>query len=196
MTERIKHDARGVMKLTQRRKLMIGFYMAGATQVDSMRMSGHTETASKANCSVEFKLPEVREEIERQQKALRKKYELDEDWVIQRLMRVADGGRILSKFKVVKKDGTLDWDFTGATSEELEVINELTVSYDKNGNKQMKIGHESVKGALDSLCRKLGMFQDIQINIGEVSLSDRISRGRERSRLAHKAGDDAKVINP
>jgi len=194
-----KH-AKGLRPITQQQLLMIGFYLAGATKTDSMRMAGHSEKSARISHSRAFKNPVVVKEIERQQEKLRKKYELDEDWVIQRLMRIADSGTILAKFKKVQSDGSLDWDFTGATEDELASINELTVittETEKGVVTKMKIGSESPKAALDSLCRKLGLFQDITINIGEVSLADRITRGRERSRIAHKqAGDDAKVINP
>ncbi len=183
-------------KLNQRRLLMIDFYLAGATKADAMRLAGYSECTATQHQMLVFNHPVVTAEIQRRQELNRKKYELDEDWVIQRLMRIADSGIILAKFKKVQPDGSLDWNFTGATEDDLAAINELTVSYDKEGNKQMKIGSDSPKGALDSLCRKLGLFQDIQINIGEVTLSDRIDRGRERSRLAHKKdGDDAKPVN-
>ncbi len=177
-------------KLNQMRLLMVDFYLAGASKADSMRLAGYAESTAKSGIKETFNHPVVLAEIKRRQEALRKKYELNEDWVIQRLMRIADSGAILARFKIVRPDGHLDWDFTGATEDELAAVNELTVSYDKNGNHQMKVGADSPKGALDSLCRKLGLFQDIQINIGEVTLSDRIDRGRERSRIEHAGGED------
>ncbi len=165
--------------------LMIGFFLAGSTKKDAMLMAGFSKTTAQTGHTMIFGRPAVRAEIARQQEALREKYELDEDWIIQRAMHMANAGEVLAKFKIVEEDGSLDWDFTGATQHELAVINELTISYDKNGKKHMKIGSDSTTTAMTLLMRKMGMFQDIQINIGEVSLSERISAGRERSRAEH-----------
>ena len=171
--------------LTQQRLLMIGFYIEGASKKDAMLMAGYAEkTAHSAHTSV-FNHPVVLAEIKRRQEDALEKCELDEEWVIRRLMRIADAGKVMAKFKIVRDDGHLDWNFTGATDAELSVINELSISYDKQGNHQMKIGVSDPKGALDSLCRKLGLFNDSITHKLEESLTDRISRGRERSRLAH-----------
>ncbi len=141
--------------LTQQKMLMIGFYLAGSNKHDAMIMAGYAETTAHSGHTRVFGHPAVRAEIARQQEAMREKYELDEDWVIQRLMRIADSGAILARFKVVNDDGSLDWDFTGATEHELSAINELSISYNKSGKKQMKIGSESANTALTSLCRSI-----------------------------------------
>ena len=133
-------------------------------------------------------------ELELQQSRLRKKYHLDEDWVVERMMRLADAGETLSKFKKVTKGGGLEWDFTGATPEELVAINDIvtTTRTEKGGGKVVtcKIGYTDPKAALDSLMRKLGLFKDGLDLPGVISLVDRINAGRNQSR----PGDDAKVI--
>ena len=108
-------------------------------------------------------------------------------------MALADAGVVLSKFKkVVGK--TLEWDFTGATQEELVAINEIvtTERTTAGGGKTVttKIGYSDPKAALDSLARQLGMFKDNLEITGAMSLVDRINAGRDQSR----AGDDAKLI--
>ncbi len=183
-------------KLSQRRIRMIDFYLAGANKADSMRLAGYSECSAGTQSRIVFNHPVVLKELKRRQEENRKEYKLDEGWVIQRLMRIVDSGSILAKFKKVLPDGKLDWDFTGATEDDLACINELTIGFDKNGKRTMKIGSESIVAAADKLMRKLGSYQDVTINIGEVTLSDRIDRGRERSRLANKRpGDDAVLIN-
>ncbi len=182
--------------LSQRRELMIDFYLAGSTKADAMRLAGYSENSATTGQDLVFNHPVVLKELKRRQEENRKEYKLDEDWVIQRLMRLVDSGSILAKFKKVLPDGKLDWDFTGATEDDLACINELTVGFDKEGRRTMKIGTESIVAAADKLMRKLGSYQDVTINIGEVTLSDRIDRGRERSRLANKKpGDDAVLVN-
>ncbi|KKK84393.1 hypothetical protein LCGC14_2783810, partial [marine sediment metagenome] len=125
--------------------------------------------------------------LARRQRSARRRYELDEDWVIQRLMRMADAGDILAKFKRVLPSGKLDWDFTGATQDELAVVNELTVTTrtDVAGAKvvKMKIGSSDPHNALVSLMRRLGLFKDRLRLDGELSLVERISRGRDRARV-------------
>ena len=137
--------------------------------------------------TVIFDLPEVVAEIERRRALLREKYELTEDWVIERLMAIADSGRVLAKYKKVAPDGTLTWDFTGAPPEDLVAINELTVDTYVEGKganakqvKKFKVGTSDPKAALDSLCRKLGLFNDKVTVAGEVSLVERLRKGRER----------------
>jgi hypothetical protein len=136
-----------------------------------------------------FDKPSVAAEIKRRQAMLRKKHDLDEDWVIQRMMRIADSGEILARFKKVTKDGKLDWDFTGATQDELAAINELTVTTTTARGEtttKFKVGSDSPKGALDSLMRKMGMFQD-NLNVsGEMSLTERITAGRNRVNKGNK----------
>lgn len=187
-------SARQKMDLDPKRMMAIDFYMEGASKADAMRMSGYTERCATTDAKQVFAHPLVIKEIDRRQAKLMKKYELSEDWVIQRLMRIANSGEILAKFMVKRSDGLLDWDFSDATQDDLAAINELTVGYDKEGNRTIKIGSNSAKGALDSLCRKLGLFQDVNINIAEVTLVDRISAGRERSRQK-TIDEEGKVVD-
>ncbi|KKL64978.1 hypothetical protein LCGC14_2159620, partial [marine sediment metagenome] len=74
-----------------------------------------------------------------------------------------------------------DWDFTGATINELALIDELTV-LEKNGAFAMKIGVPSRQAALDALCRVLGLNKDKLDLSGTVSLVERLQKGRDRVR--------------
>ena len=134
-----------------------------------------------------FEKPEVKAEVERRQTNAKKKYELNEEWVITRLMRIANAPEILAKFKVVGYDGQLTWDFTGATQEELSTIEGFSSDHYTEGKgedarqvKKFKIDKSDVKGALDSLCRRLGLFND-KLTVGaEERLIERIQRGRNQ----------------
>ena len=126
-------------------------------------------------------------EIERRREKIIKDHELTMDWVIERLMRIADGGRTLAKFKKVTADGKLDWDFTDATLEELSLINDMNIDSYTEGRgegarnvKRFKLNVGDPKSALDSLARILGMFNDNMTIKGELSMVERLHAGRAR----------------
>ena len=172
--------------LSPRHERAIDHLMGGTSKVDAMRLAGFSECYATKHQADFFDRPLMKAALAKRQRSARRRYELDEDWVIQRLMRIANGGEILAKFKKVQDDGSLAWDFTGATEDELAAINELTVTTrrDAQGDEiiKVKVGSADPKGALDSLCRRLGLFQDNFRFDGEVTLVDRITAGRDRAR--------------
>ncbi len=176
--------------LNQRQLLTIGYYMEGATKVDSMIMAGYPDSSAHKNHTQTFGHPTFKKEVTRRQDLLMEKNELSEDWVIKRLMRIACADEILAKYRKIFIDGTLYWDFTGAPEEDLAVIHEMTVAIDKQGNRMMKILPESPAAAVVNLGRKLGMFKD-NVNVtSEASLVERINKGREQARLEHQGEED------
>lgn len=181
--------------LAQREDLAIQFYMQGMTKKDSLIKAGYAVTTARGNPESVYNRPRVAQELERRQLALREKSQLSEEWVIKRLMMLADAGAILAKFKKVTPTGGLKWDFAGATEEELACINELTVtvneSEDGKSSTRFKIGHSDPAGALVSLARVQGMFKDKVQFEGELSLVDRITRGRERARIIEHEPDES-----
>ena len=166
--------------------LMVDEYFSnGFDKTKAARSQGYKHPSRYA--TVLFQKPEVVAEIERRRALLREKHELTEDWVIERLMAIADSGRVLAKYKKVAPDGTLTWDFTDAPEADLVAINELSVDFYTEGKgndatqvKKFKVGTSDPKAALDSLCRKLGLFNDKVTVQGEVSLIERLQKGRER----------------
>ena len=172
--------------IIHREERAIHFFLLGHTQKDSLTMAGYSESTARGNPQSVFNRPVVAEELARQQAELRDKYKLSEEWVIERFMRIADAGATLAKFKKVLPDGKLNWDFTGATEEELALINELavTTTEDQEGVRtHNKIGTSDSLGALNSLSRIQGMFKDKVQFEGELALVDRLARGRERARI-------------
>lgn len=185
-------------ELSQRQLLAIQALMEGSTKVDALRIAGYAESSASKQQTVFFDQPMVRKELERRRALTAKKFDLTEDWVIERLMRIADSGAILAKFKKVTKDGGLKWNFTDATEEELAAINELTVTTTARGSgkgrietTKFKVGSSDPKGALDSLARKLGLFNDSIDIKGGISLTDRIAAGRDR--ISGKGNEDGET---
>ena len=176
-----------------RQIMAVGFFMAGDTRAEALRKAGYSRSSWHDSASNIFECASFKAEIERHQNRLRQKYHLDEDWVIERMMDAANAGKRLAKFKKVTEDGDLEWDFTGATPEDLIAINEITDrGVDRATGKKLrnKIGFTDPVTANAMLMRKLGMFVDKVEITGTLSLVERINRGRARA----LAGDDAKLI--
>jgi len=140
-----------------------------------------------------FANPHVEAEVNRRMALREKKQELSKDWIVQRLMRIATTHEVLAKFKKVQDDGSLAWDFSDATQEELQLVGNLSteiVALGRGKNKQwvkkFKIEVESAKSALDSLARIEGLFKDNVTVNGQLSLVERLQKGRERAAAAKK----------
>jgi len=167
----------------------IDFYFEnGFNKQEAMLSAGWAEVTAKTDTTRFFTREDVKGEIARRQAKLAKKHELTTDWIITRLMRIANASESLAKFKRVSEDGMLYWDFADATPEDLKVISGLmTESYqDGRGKeakiiKKFKIKERDEKGALDSLARIKGMFDDKMTVAGELSLVERLQRGRKRA---------------
>lgn len=109
------------------------------------------------------------------------KYELNEDWVIQRLMRIADG----SLADILLKLQASGNDLAALTEQERYFLDEFTdeVTTGREGKETRKF---KVKGAdrlkaLDMLSRKLGLYKDtLTHEIGD-SITERLQRGRLRA---------------
>ena len=185
--------ARAERGLVHREERAIHFFLLGHTQKDSLIKAGYAINTAGNPQSV-FDRPVVAEELARRQLVIRKEYNLSEEWVIERFMRIADSGRTLARFKKVTEDGGLEWDFTGATEEELALISELTVAIfsDADGTviTRPKVSTSDPLGALNSLARVQGMFKDKVQFEGELALVDRLARGRERARIIEHDPDE------
>lgn len=156
---------------------------------DAMLTAGYSLKTATGNPQSVFDKPLVVAEIARRHAKLAKKHEVTQDWVIERYKAIADAGMLLAKFKKVGADGELYWDFTGATPEDLAVVNELATEIYTEGKgpraekiKKFKIGISDPKAALDSLARHLGMFNDkLDVTVG-ASLVERLQAGRNRTK--------------
>ena len=182
-------------KLIPREENAIAYLMQGDTAKDALHKAGYKESTAAHHSKLLFERPPVARELARRRALRIAKAELSEAWIIERLMMLADSGAVLAKFKKVGKNGTLTWDFTGATIDELAAINALTVvsSTAPSGvvTTTIKVGTADPKGALDSLARTKGMFQDKVKFEGELSLVDRIIRGRDRARIEYEETGDS-----
>ena len=177
-------------KLTLRQLQAIDNYLSnGGNKSKALRDAGYSAKTA-AGCAIQvFRRADFKRELEKRQAKLTAHVELTQEWVTRRLMTLANSNHILAKFKKINDKGELYWDFKGASIEDLAAITELTTEIYMEGRdqdarpvKKIKIGTTDPKAALDSLARTLGMFNDKVTVQGEVSLIERLQRGRNRAK--------------
>jgi len=134
-----------------------------------------------------FKHPDVLDEIARRRSKTTEQFELSREWIVKRLMMLADSNLMLAKFKRIDEDGDLYWDFTGATPEELAVIQEITTDFYVEGKgpdarkiKKVKIKVSDPKAALDSLARIQGIYNDTVKVEGQVDIIQKLQARRNK----------------
>ena len=176
-------------ELKPRQSLVLdNWFAAGCgSKSDAMRKAGYTEQTAIKTQTAYFARPEMVSEIKLRREKIIEDHKRTMEWVIERLMRVADSGIVMAKFKKVTADGKLDWDFTNATLEELSLINDMNIDSYTEGKgesarkvKRFKLNVSDPKSALDSLARILGMFNDNMTIKGELSMVERLHAGRAR----------------
>lgn len=187
-----RSDQQKPKTLSPRHKRVIDEYMTnGFKKKAAMLAAGYSDASASGNPSQIFSRPDVMAEIERRHEAMKRKYEINEDWITQRLARIANGPEVLARFRRVNAKGELYMDWTDATQDDLATIIEFTSEVymegrDEDGRavKKTKFSPGDTKGALDSLARIKGMFKDKIDITGEVSLIERLQAGRARARAA------------
>lgn len=176
----------GASGFTAKESALIDAYMTnGFRKVDAMRKAGYAEATCVKHTHEPFDRPRVKAEVDRRMAALAEKIELKSEMVVRGLMRMATASEQLAKFKKVDGNGNLYWDFTGATEEELGLVQELGGEIvhkgkGKNPVLKFKIGTGDAKGAWDSLARIAGMFNDKLEVSGEMALVEKLQAGRNR----------------
>jgi phage terminase small subunit len=144
------------------------------------RACGYKQASSQL--SELFRHPEVVRRIEARKAQLREKHELTEDWVISRLMRIADAN--LGDTLIAMGS---DADLLALTKEQRYALAEYKseIYVDGKGENARDVKRVSVKlvdklGALDKLARRLGLFQDnVKLSASE-DLIAALNAGRAR----------------
>ena len=175
-------------ELPERYLVCIDEYLKGKSKTDAMLIAGYSEgTARGRGPMLVFGREDVKAEIAKRQKGARVKYDIDRDWVVQRLAAIADAPAVLAKFKKINSDGTLYYDFTGATEAELELVDSITTETYMEGRgddareiRKFKITVNDRQRALDGLARIFGFNKDSLDVKGKLTLVERLQQGRKR----------------
>ena len=131
------------------------YFTNGHNQYKALKAAGYSESTANDHPERVFNHPSVVAEITRRQTVANKAANLDQAWITERLMALADSSKTLAQYMKVDKDGKLDWDFTGATEKELALIKSLQVDDTK-----FKIDMSDPLAVLNSLARIAGLFND------------------------------------
>src|SRR5689334_6289864 len=102
-------------KISDKMRAVVNEYFKnGFDKLAAMRKYGYTTDYAH----VVFARPDVQEYIEERMRKMAEKAELNAEWVLKRWARYADAPATLAKFRKVAVDGSLYYDFNGATEEE------------------------------------------------------------------------------
>jgi len=173
-------------KLKDKHRVAIDAYFAnGLDRGAALRTAGYSEKTIRSNPQSVFAHPDVAAEIERRMAAIAAKSDLTLEMVIAELRKI--GFAKLGDLLVVQPDGSGYFDLTRMTEDQRAALAEFSVEEYKQGRgpharqvvkNKMKFGDK--KGALELLARYFGAFKDQLVVTGELSIVDRLLRGRER----------------
>ena len=163
-----RHPKSPPKTLTDKQFRVVTEYMTnGYDKGAALRAAGYSDSSARSHPDRVFNDPVVLAEIERRQEEANTAANLDQEWIITRLMHLAMADEKLAKYKKVTTDGALRWDFTGATLQELQLVRALHVeSYQEaHGDtavivKKFKIDTSDPLAVLNSLARIAGLFND------------------------------------
>ena len=157
------------------------YFTNGHNQYRALLAAGYTERTASDHPEQVFKHPAVVAEIARRQEAANDAANLDQAWITERLMTLADSSKTLAKYMKVDEHGKLDWDFTGATVKELQLIKSLQVDDTK-----FKIDLSDPLAVLNSLARIAGLFNDRL----QLEADDEVVAILQSARNRAKGGDE------
>lgn len=184
---RLRNVERGTARKVRLNPRHVGvidrYFKNGFDKKEALLFNGYSDLTAKAMANSVFEHPAVIAEIERRQERLRKRFDLTEEWVVRRLMMLADANvaEILVKLKKNNYDlNCLELEEGFAISEFVEETYQEGRGASAEEIKRQKLKFIDKKGALDSLARKLGLFKDNLSVAGEVSVVERLQAGRAR----------------
>lgn len=183
---------RGAVLSQMQHTFIEAFLTNGGKATAAARTAGYKHAHQKGYAVLNQ--PLVAKAIEAARAKVATKLEVSREWVMGKYKKWADAPEVLAKFKKVEEDGSIRLDFSGATQEELSLITEVTTDYYTDGRgegarevKKFKVSGVDPKASVDQLGRMIGVFNDKMTVTGELSLVERLQRGRERAASGAKA---------
>ncbi len=161
--------------LTEKQRKLVVAYLNGKSKHDALLEAGYATHSSAFRL---FNHPNVIDEIKRRQHIMSAKAGVTGDWIIHRLMLIADAK--LSDLIVEDGDGFSQIDMSRMTPALKTALSGF--ESDKFGDvTKIKIKTSDKLKALEMLARHLGMFNDKLELAGEISLEERLQAGRKRA---------------
>lgn len=174
-------------------RVIDAYFENGFDKKAALIACGFAETTASGNPGLIFDRDDIKAEIDRRQRVLAEKHDLNMDWVIERFKRIADAnlGAVILRLEQVGDD------FGQLTKDELYLINSRMVETYMHGRgedasevRKIKITGVSKAdaiAALNSLTRILGGFDDKLSLTAQEELISALQKGRERARQKGKS---------
>lgn len=180
--------------LEPRHLIAVNQFLKGANKRDSLKYAGYSKSYADKTPGEVFDRPEVVAEIKRRQEMMAKRADVDADWVIERLKAIASAN--LDSIMEIQEDGSARYNLKLLTPEMSVALGEMSVDTYSEGRgpnsravKRMKIKQLDKLRALEMLARTLGLFDDKMTVKGEMSIVERLNRGRHRAGKTDEEND-------
>jgi phage terminase small subunit len=168
------------MALSSRHRKVIDNYLIHADKRKALRDNGYSETTVVGNPNAIFNLPSVKNELERRVKRMTDKAELTDDWIINRLMDIADAN--IGDMIEVDTQGLPSYNFNKLTPAIRRAISSVDVNVETAGRGpnakpvyKIKVKPADKLRAIEMLMKYKGMLTEkAEVKI-DNSLSDRIN---------------------
>ena len=137
----------------------------------------------------------VQLELEKERKKLARKFDITKERVLEEIAKTAFVS--MGDFLELKEDGTAVFDMNKMTPDMAAAMSEFQTEVYQEGRgmeaqdvKKIRLKLNDKLRALEMLCRHLGLFNDSMELKGEMTLVDRIQKGRERAAKRNKPEED------
>ncbi len=171
--------------LTPRQIKLVHYLMKGYNQKRALIEAGYSETTATTKSAQVINQPAVRAELKRRQARMRKKYNLSAEWIVERLMKIADAS--LGEALEFDDEGNLRWNWDKMTPEFRYALTGIKTREYKEGRGKNAEGISEIKPemadklrALELLGKYLGLWKEkIEVS-AEDDLIKRLRSGWNR----------------
>lgn len=191
--------AKSRAKINPRMNQMLDYFYGVSrwNKTDALRRAGYKNPNSQLT---KFELPAVKLEMARREKKVQERYEVSYDRVVGELARIAFSSVL--DFAEIQKDGTILYDFSETTADEMKALGEVSIETYTEGRgegareiKRIRVKPWNKLQALQDLMRHAGLSKEKTPFEGAADLVDRILAGRKRTpnkseRLISNGGED------
>ena len=170
-------------------RMVAEYFDNGFNKTEAMLSVGFAKKTCMKKLGKVFGRQGVQDEIARRHKLKDTTGALDREWIVSRLMSLADSSVRLNKYAFIdEEDGTLFYDFTGATEEDLKYIKSLSNDFLSVGVgdaarivKKFKVEAADPLAVLTALARIEGLFNDRLKLEGDDGIVEALQAGRRRA---------------
>lgn len=173
-------------KLSPKHLKVVNEYMKGRTKSDALRLAGFSEHTCKHETRQVFGREDVKNEIDRRSRNMVERAKVTEDWIIERLKRVADSS--VGDLIELDGEGQPYFDWKKLTPDLKKALSDLDIHEYKEGRgpsardvKKIKVAVQPQMKALELLGKYLGMWKEKVEVTGEDALINGLFEGRKRA---------------